>query len=297
LIKILIVDDNRIDQLLATRLLTGPYEFIYASDGNEAVNLFESECPDLVVTDIKMPNMDGLQLLTELKTLQPDTPVIVMTSNGDEATAASAIKLGAASFVPKQNLSTRLSETVDQVVDLMRADRDYHRLLERLRKCHYFYELENDFSLIDPLVEFIQQIAFSEGLCDRGIRNRIGVALVEALFNAMYHGNLQLPQEHTHVVRAQLRKGDSVALVEERRKDPKYENRTVQVFITGTPAEMTIAIEDKGEGFDHKRLETQNGLEVDSNKHRGILLIKSIMDQVTYNEVGNRITLVKARSQ
>jgi len=294
--KILVVDDNEMDRVLVTHLLSDLYEFVYASDGAQGLAVCESECPDVVVTDLIMPNMDGMQMLSELHARHPEIPVIMMTSEGSESTAAEAMDRGAASYVAKRHLSDRLCQTVNQVVDLMRADRDYVRLLHRLTYSRYVYELENDFSLIEPLVEFVQQIAFAEGICHEGSRNRLGVALGEALFNAMYHGNLELPREQIHMVRNWVHQEDVPnPIVEERLKDPAYGERKVLVFITCTVEKLQVVIEDQGNGFDHQCFSKECRSKINSSLHRGILLIASIMDEVIYNDAGNRVTLTKTR--
>jgi CheY-like chemotaxis protein/anti-sigma regulatory factor (Ser/Thr protein kinase) len=295
MIKILVVDDNEMDRVLVTHLLSDLYEFVYASDGVQGLELCESEEPDLVVTDLVMPNMDGMQLLRQLQSRFPDIPVIMMTSEGSEATASEAIDCGAASYVPKRQLSDKLSQTVNQVVDLMRADRDYLRLLERLTYSRYAFKLENDLSLIEPLVEFVQQIAFAEGICTQGNRHRLGVALDEALFNAIYHGNLQLPIEHMQSVRNSARQDTPNRLVQDRCKDATYGGRRVLVYITCTVEQIKVVIEDEGKGFDHSHFARENRAHVNSDQHRGILLIASIMDEVIYNEEGNCVTLIKKR--
>ena len=236
--KTLVVDDNEIDRVLVTHLLSDLYEFVYASDGAQGLAVCESEKPDVVVTDLIMPNMDGMQMLSEMQVRYPEIPVIMMTSEGSESTASEAMDRGAASYVPKLHLSDRLCQTVNQVVDLMRADRNYVRLLHRLTYSRYVYELENDFTLIEPLVEFVQQIAFAEGICDEGSRNRLGVALDEALFNAMYHGNLELPRERIQTVRNLVHQDVPNPIVDERLKDPAYGERKVLVFITCTSKEL-----------------------------------------------------------
>jgi CheY-like chemotaxis protein len=295
LIKILIVEDNEMDRILVAHLLSDHYDIVCASDGVEGLEICETESPDVVVTDLVMPRLDGMQMLTALHARHPEIPVIMMTSEGSESTATQAMDLGAASYVPKHQLPERLSETVDQVVELLRADRDYSRLLQRMTYCRYTFVLENDLSLIEPLVEFIQQIAFAEGFCDYGGRNRIGVALHEALFNAMYHGNLQLPSELNQTVRTLLREGKSVPIVEERRKNARYEERRVMVDLKATSEQLRIVINDEGEGFDHQRYGRHAGDSVDPHRHRGILLIESIIHKVIFNELGNKLTLILHR--
>ena len=292
-IKILIVDDNEMDRILATHLLSDHYEFVYAGDGQEALHVCEAEQPDVVLTDLVMPKMDGMELLSEMQASNPQIPVIMMTSAGTPTTSAEAMEKGAASYVPKAELHERLRETVDQIVDMMRADRDYARLLRRMRLCHYRYELESDFTLIDPLVEFVQQIAFVQGICSEGNRHRIGVAFEEALFNAMYHGNLELPADEMQEVRSLYRAGDPIPMVLRRLEENEYASRTAIVDVTTTYDEMRLVIKDGGKGFRPDR----TAKEADPREPRGMVLIQSIMDEVSFNDEGNEITLVKAREE
>lgn len=293
MIKILVVDDNEMDRVLVAHLLSDLYAFVYAEDGVQAVQVCEKESPDLVITDVVMPHMNGMELVSKLQELHPEIPLIVMTSEGSELSASEAIERGATSYVPKRYLSERLGQTVNQVVELMRADRIYSKLLQRMQSSHYVFAIENDFALIEPLVEFIQQIAYAEGICDQGTRHRLGIAIDEALFNAMYHGNLELPIEHIQLVRNSVRQ-ESLnpffdALCEEKRDC----DRKVQVSITCTPERLTVVIEDQGRGFDHERFTKRSREGVNHEKQRGLLLIASIVDEMTYNACGNQLTLVK----
>ena len=253
-IKVLIVDDSEMDRLLASHLLSDLYEFVFAGNGREALEVCDAEDPDLVVTDIVMPEMDGMEMLCAMQERYPEIPVIVMTSEGSEDIASQALELGAASYVPKSMLSERLKETVDQIVDMMRADRDYARLLDRMTFCNYRYELENDFTLIEHLVEFIQQIGFTHGICSEGNRHRLGIAIEEALFNAMYHGNLELPSDMMGEVRTRYRENLPIPSVEEKLADPKYAERTVTVDVSASASELRIVIEDQGNGFQLQRV-------------------------------------------
>ena len=70
-IKILIVDDNEMDRVLASHLLSDLFDFVYATDGVEGLTMCDSVMPDLVITDMLMPNMGGMEMLTELQKRYP----------------------------------------------------------------------------------------------------------------------------------------------------------------------------------------------------------------------------------
>ena len=101
--KILVVDDEKIKRVtLADDLATQGHEVVTAGDGTEAMGQMEQERFDVVVTDLKMPNMDGIELLKQIKQgVQADVQVIMMTAYGSIKVAVEAVKLGAFDFITK----------------------------------------------------------------------------------------------------------------------------------------------------------------------------------------------------
>ncbi len=143
--KILVVDDTRTDRVLARGLLerrpglealecrTG-LSVLEAADGEEALEMMQREAPDLVLTDMVMPGMNGLELVETLRSRYPLLPVVLMTAHGSEEIAMQALQKGAASYVPKQNLARDLLETVEEVLRLSTAERSQQRLMECLTR-------------------------------------------------------------------------------------------------------------------------------------------------------------------
>ncbi len=99
--RILIVDDERqITRVLRTSLQSHGYEIQVAHDGLEAFELFEQRPPDLIITDLSMPNMDGLELTKAVRRVA-DTPIIVLSVRDQEATKIAALDSGADDYVTK----------------------------------------------------------------------------------------------------------------------------------------------------------------------------------------------------
>src|SRR5688500_12926521 len=99
---ILVVDDCLTDRRRAGGLLSrAGFDITYAANGIEAVERISEQRPDAVVTDLQMPGMDGLALVTAVARDQPFVPLVVVTSQGSEAAAVQALQAGAASYVPK----------------------------------------------------------------------------------------------------------------------------------------------------------------------------------------------------
>ncbi len=113
--KVLVVDDSPVDRRLAGRLLEMRHDpvygdeptgllVVYASNGKEALEAIAAEAPDAVVTDLQMPEMNGLALVLQIRIRYPLLPVILMTAHGSEDLAVQALQGGAASYVPKREL-------------------------------------------------------------------------------------------------------------------------------------------------------------------------------------------------
>jgi two-component system, OmpR family, KDP operon response regulator KdpE len=99
--RILLVDDERqIIRVLRTSLQSHGYEIQSAADGLEALRLFEQSKPDLVITDLSMPNMDGLELTKAIRDIA-DTPIIVLSVREQETTKIAALDSGADDYVTK----------------------------------------------------------------------------------------------------------------------------------------------------------------------------------------------------
>ena len=92
---LIIEDEEDILNLLSSLLAGEGYNIITASNGREGIARFHEHCPDLILTDVRMPIMDGIEVLREVKTKESDTEVIILTGHSDEATAIDCLRLGA----------------------------------------------------------------------------------------------------------------------------------------------------------------------------------------------------------
>lgn len=99
--KILVAEDNDSNYLLMSYILKKNYELIRAENGREAVNIVESEPVDLVLMDLKMPVMDGLEATQLIKATHPQLPVIALTANAFEADRKTALAAGCDDFLAK----------------------------------------------------------------------------------------------------------------------------------------------------------------------------------------------------
>ncbi|MBP6334320.1 MAG: sigma-54-dependent Fis family transcriptional regulator [Bacteroidia bacterium] len=116
--KILIIDDEKpIRNTLRDILQYEKFEVIEAADGPEGIKLATEQKPDLVLCDIKMARMDGIEVLTKLQELDPDMPVVMISGHGTIETAVEALKKGAYDYIAKPPDLNRLLVTVRNALD------------------------------------------------------------------------------------------------------------------------------------------------------------------------------------
>ena len=292
-ITVLVVDDAAIDRRMTGALIEQNlgWRVSYAEDGAAALAAMERELPRLVLTDLRMPGMDGLELVAAVRRQYPSVPVVLMTAYGNEEIAIQALREGAASYVPKKTQDRDLVPTLEQVVAVSKMERHQQQLLERLSHTESSFVLDNNRTVIPALIQHVQEYLTRLQLCDQNERIRIGVALEEALLNAILHGNLEASSELR-----QVDEDNYYRLAEERRRQPPYRDRKVHFTFKLTRSEAVVSIQDDGPGFDMSSLpdptDPENLVKVGG---RGLLLIRTFMDEVTFNEKGNQITLIKRR--
>jgi CheY-like chemotaxis protein/anti-sigma regulatory factor (Ser/Thr protein kinase) len=290
---ILVVDDSPVDRALVGGLLQKDLscDVRFATDGVEAMAALEQSPVDLVVTDMMMPNMDGFTLVGNVRSRFPGVPIILMTSHGSEEIAVQALREGAASYVPKRLLAQRLRSTVDQVLAASDHQRHHQRLLSCMTRHHCEFVLRNDCSLLAPLVVYLQEVLAQMGVCDVAECTRAGVAIEEALVNALHHGNLEVASDlrgcHDDVYY------DTIA---RRCCEPPYSDRRIHVEADLTRDRAVFVVRDEGAGFDRQSVpDPLDPSGLDRASGRGLLLMRTFMDEVDFNASGNAVTMTKRR--
>jgi CheY-like chemotaxis protein len=289
--RVLVVDDCAVDRTLAGEILKREAGFTieYAQSGDEALEHIGRAAPDLVLTDLQMPRIDGLQLVAAVREKYPGVPVILMTSKGSEAVAFQALQHGAASYVPKSFLQDGLRDTVHKVLQASVNDSYYQKAMECLTQSERVFSLPNDPALFTPLIVHFQQECLALGICNDADRVRLGVGLGEALANAMFHGNLELSSS--------LRETDADAyhrMAECRRRESPYQERRIEIEVRLARGKAVFVIRDEGPGFDPGALpDPTDPANLEKVTGRGILLMQAFLDHVDFNARGNEVTMVK----
>jgi PAS domain S-box-containing protein len=136
--KILMIDDEEdIRRVLAMSLRSDGYDVATAENGHQGVEVFKQERPQIVLTDIRMPGMDGLEVLKQIKKLTHDAEVIIITGHGDIDSAVEALQHGASDFIHKPVKNEALSialKRAEEKLQIRQQLREYTRDLETMVK-------------------------------------------------------------------------------------------------------------------------------------------------------------------
>ena len=303
--NILIADDNPVDRALLEGILKNqsqpPWHVEAVASAQEAIDRIRfgiepgssknpAQRPAILVTDLQMPEMNGLELIAQVKKIDPELPILLVTNSDNVDIAMSALRAGATSFSPKNSLATDLVTTIQQVLEVAQRMRYTHSQNFCAVPDHRAFVLENESSLIGPTIENLQSGLPSWSHTDR---LQIGMAIEEALTNAMHHGNLE--------VCSKLREGDTdkeyYQKIAERKQQLKFRSRKVRVEAEFSDEHICIQISDEGAGFDPASIPDPRLREnLERVSGRGLLLIRSFMDQVAHNAAGNQITMTKMRN-
>jgi len=120
--KILVIDDEQgIRNLLDTLLRRKGYDVILSANGQKGLELFRRERPDVIVLDLKMPGMDGLTVLQQIRSLDPKKPVIVLTGTGTAEAEQKVRALGATEYVEKEFSLHRLGASLKRLLSATNA--------------------------------------------------------------------------------------------------------------------------------------------------------------------------------
>lgn len=287
--NILIVDDSPVDRMLLRNYaekIPG-CSVIEAENGKDALAKMNEWEIDLVVTDLQMPQIDGLELVALVREKYLDLPVIVATAHGSESIASQALSIGASGYISKSDMQDSIVPTIKNVLSLLNSQRSYANLIDCSNEINFKFCLENDPSLFPPLVDLCEKMLSGISPLDRIQRLRIGIAVEQALRNAMFRGNLELDETTQVPFGDEAQSNDFYQLVERRLKDPEIQNRKIRANINITRNKFSCEISDDGNGFHHQ----SKGEMVSTSTGRGLVLIKAFMTEVKFNETGNRISM------
>lgn len=292
---ILIAEDElAVRQLLFDQITEDlGYRVTLAANGREALDLFKSDPADVILADVRMPNLSGLELLREVKRINPRVPFLIMSGQGDVEDTITALRAGAQDFFQKPFKMSRLMASVERAFTQISALR-----LRRVARAYLVDEAQrfvipNELEIVPHIIaEMTGSLENDPGMAV-GELEAIRASLHEMILNAIEHGNLEINYDEKSVL---MESPDGWrAEVLRRATSPEFHGRTVTIECENSPQSVMFRVTDQGNGFVHDDL--PDPTQFTHVLHgRGILIARVHMDQVFYNEKGNQVTLIKQKN-
>ncbi|MBI4590922.1 MAG: sigma-54-dependent Fis family transcriptional regulator [Candidatus Rokubacteria bacterium] len=161
--RLLVVDDERLIRWsLEQTLAKGGYEVSSASLGEAALAAVREDPPDLILLDLKLPDLDGLQVLRQVKELSPHVQVLIMTAYADVGTAVEAMKLGAYDYLPKPIDFENLAVTVRNALEASQLRQKVRLLSEKHLHPYHFERMVGTSRGIQEVIAVARKVARSE---------------------------------------------------------------------------------------------------------------------------------------
>ncbi|MEM1109837.1 MAG: ATP-binding protein [Planctomycetota bacterium] len=280
-------------QTLAELLSAQPdWEAATAASITQGLDALADQTFAMVIADLQLVVEDDTAHLKALTIGDAYRPVLLTGADGTVDQVVNALNAGAAGFIHQNRLGNELVDHVTRVLNAAQRNKTQARLLECMTSSTSQFAVENDPTLLPALLVRFQTSVGMFGVCDEADSTRIGMALEEALSNALYHGNLEVSSE--------LRK-ESLAryydMAADRREQSPYRERKIHITETMTTDSATFVIRDEGPGFDTAKLDVEpDPDDLEALSGRGLMLMRAFMDEVIYNDRGNQVTLVKHKS-
>jgi len=161
-IKLLIIDDDpKVSWILTEGLPTG-FDVVSARDGIEGIQMVSTEKPELILLDIKMPGMSGLEVLEKLNKLDTRPDVIMLSGHGETKNIVESIRLGAAEFINKPFDVKEVEIHINSVLEKGQLKQEVHNLKTELTSRRQYDQLIGDSEKMKQVKDIIEQVADSE---------------------------------------------------------------------------------------------------------------------------------------
>ncbi len=264
--RVLVADEPGSCQRMVDWFVAHNFVATGRENGVDALSAFREGFYDLVITDLILPGLSGMQLLQTIKEINPRVPVIMMSGYGHVETVVEALKLGAENYLIKPLNDDELAKVVEQALAISKSHLDSH-LFEGKANQITTLDCPSRSELIAEVVFMAAQSAMAMNYVEHDLDNNIKLAMVEAITNAMEHGH----------------KWDA--------------DKSVLIIIDVTSSRFRLVVQDKGPGFDHGHDQDPTSPEnLLLERGRGVFLMRAIMDEVHYSDGGRRVEIIKYAS-
>ena len=290
--KVLIVDDDQAAlEFMADSVEGLGHSARTARNGVVGLQAFRNFKPQLVISDIRMPKMDGLELLKNIRREDPEASVVMATAFGCQDYAAQALQLGAEGYLSKpirhSDLFPLLVKYEELHCERIRSSAVRHMVSER----RFTMEIDNRMDLLQDIARRL--VSETDGMFEKGKEASVYLGLYELMANAIEHGNLEISHEERKKALRDTPNGLG-PLLGSRLTNSELANRrvTIECVMDAEGCEWTVT--DEGKGFDWRAyLKAVDGIYPTHSEQRGILLNQMRFDELEYMGVGNAVRVKK----
>ncbi len=270
---VLLADDDNSGRTVFRRVLEYEgFHVIEASDGLSALEVLKAEPVDLLLTDVVMPGLDGIELIERAHELQPQLRAIIMTGHKTNETVISAFRNKACDFLSKPFHVDELLEAIHSAMS-----RDPGCQIEVISEKPDWIELRVpcDLNAVEPIQKFLSEL---QGNLPKETRDAIGSVFRELLNNAIEHGGKLDISKRVEVKYIQLKRAIMFSI-----KDPGegFDLKAVEHAAFANPEDQP---------FRHMQVRQEKGLRPGGF---GIMLASQVIDELIYNEKHNELIFVK----
>jgi CheY-like chemotaxis protein/anti-sigma regulatory factor (Ser/Thr protein kinase) len=261
--RILVVDDEEDVRGTLSEMIEGlDYQVMVAENGKEALERIKTEKIDLVITDLSMPKMNGLELIVNSKQINPNIPIAVISAFGNVENTTYALTRGAFSFIAKPFKISQIKELIRKGKQLRELSLGTYALMEWVKsQTEMVFPSQPD--LFPSAILFALKECQWRGIEDDARLENVAICLEELLNNAFVHGN---------------------------RKD---KDKRIKVKMAFDAEKFVLSVKDEGDGFDGENyLEKIREEQVSMPEKRGLFIVDLLMDDLRFSKKGSEATAV-----
>lgn len=292
--KILFVDDEPTIRQLFSMAFDKDYELTLAEDGMKALDCVKKDKFDLIITDVSLPKLNGVDFVKTIRKEGDLTPFIIITGDSNIELAINTFRMGAIDFFLKPFRINQIKSIVERFASMhmnkeeLIYSRDFiqmddsstFQLAPKIRRINYYVNL------------IIQKLTDLPNLQEED-RLALKVTLYELISNAIEHGTAGINYKDKKKILEQNQ--DYFSIVDEK---CHHSQKKVYVRTKYTPEKLEIQIEDEGNGFDPNQVpDPLKNPSANLFSGRGLFLTKLNIDNIDFNEKGNVVTVTRNLKQ
>ncbi|MFO7868995.1 MAG: response regulator [Bacteroidales bacterium] len=288
--KILVVENDIVSrELFRVVLEKEGYNCQFAEDGVEGLEIFNEFLPDLVISDIRMPRIDGISLLKRIRQVERNVIIIMVTAHGNEDVALEALESGANNYLKKPIDLTKFRTQIAQyksILDKRIRKLDVSNLIQAQE---LQISIDSDMDYIPILAEFLTQKIKHVFSPSELINIELGIS--ELLLNAIEHGNYNISPEEK---KEALINNTLTKLYIERKETAIKNNKKIHITYSQNKEYCEWIVKDEGKGFDWRKISHAHTNPISTGlQGRGVFISKLQFDDVQFLGNGNVVSAKK----